>query len=281
MGRWGKKIYDSDTALDFFDRFTRRLEAEMAYWTAPEQVFQTSMWLGKVLTIAELMLMFEQNEMGSAPYLIDQQPAIKRWQETIFNVWDAIWNDGDRSFPYCDHSYRLQHRSVLSQLFARLDYLAEPSDGTGNSEAQSPSLDVKLPFFSIAEHQIDSGGIYVHSDWLIEHLLEELMHTVVFIVSEKIEPVTDWLSDGLETMWVAVDVIGFLCEAYARSPRISYDTAVNWQKIMEKMWEDGTVIPPGYDLAKLEGETYTNVTRSFDRLKSFAKQYPPWFAKEK
>lgn len=93
MGRWGDKIYESDAALDYFVIFTERIEREIVYLFAPEQIRHNTAWLTKVLGVVEIVLLFDQHDMGSLSFLSYQSTAAKRWEELFFNVWDAQWND--------------------------------------------------------------------------------------------------------------------------------------------------------------------------------------------
>jgi hypothetical protein len=38
MGRWGNKIYESDTVLDMFGDLQGQMKRELAFWLQPEQL---------------------------------------------------------------------------------------------------------------------------------------------------------------------------------------------------------------------------------------------------
>jgi hypothetical protein len=257
MGRWGDGIYESDSALDFFfGTITKRLIRDMVFWFSPEQVDQSARWLTEVLTLIEIFLIFDELKIGTIADPSLHPSAVKRWRRAFFKVWDAEWDSPDlENAGYRMSAYRVEHRHIARRWVQRLYKRA--LDEHQDLDPFVPKEN--LPYFSVA-------GSFFYD------LGEMLTDKIVFILSEENrENVIDFFE--IEIVWVAIDVIGILCERYSLSPRLKENTINHWFEKMIAIWnerasENGRT--PSDELA-----LYTNVVRIFDRLRSLARQYPP------
>src|SRR5689334_17041815 len=127
MGRWGDGIYESDSALDYFSTISDRFEREIAYWFSSEHVIHNGYWLAQALAVIEIVLLFEQHDIGSTVYL-ENSNAIDRWREIFLGVWDESWQHdnqyGSHIYDYDEPSYRNQHRQGVVAMFDRLESVA-------------------------------------------------------------------------------------------------------------------------------------------------------------
>lgn len=276
MGRWGHEIYDSDYTLDSFAHISHRLESEMAYWMCPEMITHNTRWLNKVLTAIEVMLLLDQHKIGSTVYLGHLQEDVKLWREEFFKVWDAPWDEEEPTshyapyFPYSQQSYRLQHRLLVGKLFDRIINLADAWNNDLRSSILHSVMEEKLPYFSQGYFQTESAEAYLINDGIINRIIEEQVYRLLFMAADYNAGNEVWYVE-IEENWVAVDVISLLCEKYAISPSVSYETVVQWQQVMEAVWKESQKIP---DLVAEDREMYANFLKLFDRLKAVARQYP-------
>jgi hypothetical protein len=70
MGRWGKGIYQSDSALDYFSTIADYIERELAYWFAPEHVSKSSGWLSQAIIPIELFLLIEYHPFARIVFIV-------------------------------------------------------------------------------------------------------------------------------------------------------------------------------------------------------------------
>lgn len=127
MGRWGDGIYESDQSLDFLhSTVTQKLTRELVYLSSPEQVKPSGNWLYEVLSIVEIMLLFDvrQFDYTLLVHLTVMTEIINRIQTTTLEIWDAAWTT-DEKFLFSDASYRKQNRQILLTWFERLSVICD------------------------------------------------------------------------------------------------------------------------------------------------------------
>lgn len=254
MGRWGEHIYGSDKALDYHLTITNLLERELAYWLSPAQVDNSDRWLAEVFAVIEVILLLEQHNSLISSAILEGK-TVQQWRETIMGVWDAEWRDKGKAFKTTTYTaeYRKQHRPAVTQIFDHFHSIAHRFASLPDDLPLTPLLpDYQPPYFSKV------GSRFTND--LIEHLVKDIIY---FLSPEK-----RWESILLdvEGVWVAVDLLGFLCEVYEHSPEVN-------QPFVSK-WRDATI---EIDRLFAEDETsslYPDVLRAFDRLEAVALKYP-------
>src|SRR5262245_11970437 len=111
---------NSDHAPEYYGLYHDHLQRELAYWLSPEQVEENGWWLAQVLTVIELMLLFEQRIISLSTY-VDREKAVQRWRNVILAIWDGEWQEKDNSrYSWDDPEFRKQHRPAI---VANFDYL--------------------------------------------------------------------------------------------------------------------------------------------------------------
>ena len=95
MGRWGKCIYDGDSPLDYLMTITDRIEREIEYRVSPEQVADSGWWLSQVLTVVEIILLFEQRNIALGGVPIRSRQRVQCWCSAFRPVWDGEWKSKD------------------------------------------------------------------------------------------------------------------------------------------------------------------------------------------
>lgn len=269
MGRWGKGIYESDSALDFFDKITFRFLREIAYWLSSEQIVHDTFWIRRIITVLELMLLFDKNKIGSTVYLHDQQEAIKRWDTLFFKVWDAEWDDEeDKLNSYAGYSFRKEHRHLVKQLFDRVGAItAYWTDEERKTELDLFPSEIEIPHLSIMNSYLETGEKNkIGPDTLVWDIIHELLQTIIFALSE----INDEFSIGfyeLDEVWVSLDVIGILCESYQVSI-FKQETIDMLENKMKTHLKKDAITPTEDNIL------YTNVMNLFERLKNIAETYP-------
>ncbi|MEQ8675995.1 MAG: hypothetical protein RLP44_20275 [Aggregatilineales bacterium] len=268
MGRDGEKLYDSDETFDFFYEVVDLIEREISFRLAPERVFHNTTWLREVINIVEVMLLFDVHNVGTTVYMGRLAPSIKRLRDTFFNVWDGDWSQdegGDAHAPFRDYQYRVKHRHVISSWFDRLDEIATywSADDSDDLALFVPIAD--LPYFRYTNHlgkeRIIAGAIMGAIHGL-------MLKTIVFNLSdENLEPTIRFWE--IEHVWVAVDVINTLCEAFGDAPSIREETIDRWFNRMKFSWM--TFFSQESRVLDEDRELYQTVVALFDRLKRLAK----------
>lgn len=277
MGRWGDRLYESDGALDYFAGITDRIMREIYYLFSPERVKPNTAWVIEVVTVIEIMLLFAQKEIGSAVYLMDEDEAIERWRGAFFSVWDAEWNEPEKShFPFHAYAYRQAHRDIVIKWFDRLDEL---SLFLGDDELEGKELkkfisQVGLPYFSLAYSETKPAMAYPITGFFLSDLIEWLKYSVVFVLSDENRKLAIGFFQ-IEDVWVAVDVMALLCETYACSPSVTYQTIEIWRKKMTNIWKARLAEEA---MEWEEHDEYKNVVARFDQLKALAQKHPPMFS---
>lgn len=270
MSRWADGIFDSDAALDFFSTITDRLERELAYWFSPENVQHHSRWIAEVMSIIELILLFERHHKGSEDYVLDER-AVQRWQDVIFSVWDDNWDATTKTdFPYSRQEIRQQERATIALLF---DYLRDKAnlleDDTLADQTRLPN--VPLPRYSKYKWYTDFGQAKIKTGQVIPDLIRHLEQTIIYYHSPE-----KWalaISMGMEEAWVAVDLLAFICETYELSPGMYSQSVEAWfATAVENCNASKEYDVTGWNDAN---PYFQNVQRAYDRLEAIAKKYKP------
>jgi hypothetical protein len=274
MGRWGDDIYDSDDALEYLDTIIDLIQREVVYWFAPEQVLTGRWWLAHALAVIEVILLFEQHE-GYGGVHLESVPAVQRWRETFFTVWDGDWDDTNDSvstppYDFSAPAYRQAHRSTVSEMFDRVEHFAHQWSALGSSDYSIPALstDYSVPLLSARTWTQGSRTSRFLNDFT-SHLLEQIRKDIFYFLSHEMKTIR--VVDP-EDVWMAVDVLGYLCKAYQYTPGVNEAIVQHWR-------EETITISRYYygESQPLEGSDplYQNILAAFQRLEDLAKQYPP------
>jgi hypothetical protein len=258
MGRWGDGIYEGDSAMDYFAIITEALDREINYLCIPEKVFNKAWWLNDVLAAIEVLLLFDQYVRGSTVFLREPQIVI-RWREAFFRVWDGDWEfDGyEKNLPYNHRDFRKQHRPGIVAMFDRLESIAWDHSMIGKpglelTEIKSLHPDYPLPFFS-------------HANLFIYRLRDMRIHEILYWLGDR-----RWTYVADDAIMAAIDVIGFLSEAYDISPGIGEALVHTWRASIMKKFKDASE-----EVWDESDPLYQSIADSFDRLEAMAKKYPP------
>lgn len=278
MGRFGEGVYGSDSSLDYFSDIGDRIVREIMFWTSPEQIFYGTRWIIETITIVEVILIFDKYQIGSPSFLMDRDLTVKRWRKDFFGVWDAEWDEplphyvksADEGYPFRTYDNRVQHREVMVQWFDRLEELA--TYWTEDEPADLTLFDPKnLPYFILQIHgretRICSG--------FVGNLLETLIREIVFNLSDENHDNAVGFFE-IEYVWVSLDIMTCLCDAYAMSPGVGEETATKWLEQVTAIWKER------WDDEGLEWDEddylYKMVVDVFDRFRAVARQYPDAFS---
>jgi hypothetical protein len=270
MGRWGDGIYDSDSALDYFETIDNVLKREINYWCLPEKVREHPTWLENVLAVVEVMLLFDLHEIGGSLYL-DAPQAVDRWREAFVRVWDGDWT-GDEHYhhlPYYSPDYRKQHRPGVAALFDHLKGIAEDCTAVNRNDTQTTIAplhpDYPLPYFSLQRLTNRKGEPMAHTADFIVDLIDARTQEITYWLAYD-----DWGYMDEDELPVSADVLGFLCEIYDKGPSVSDEVVRNWRAAALKLWGDSIG-----DRWNDSDPMYQNIVKSFERLEAMAKKYPP------
>jgi hypothetical protein len=272
MGRFADGLYGSDSTLDYFAKFTNKFEHELDYWFSPQNVFYGSWWLVQVLSVLEMILLFEAQDMGRAVYLEEKSQVLEKWRKIFFDVWDGDWKDSHLYDNPCnDAAYRQQHRCALVAMFDRLDsivqYLVAASDNNPRPELAPLHPDYPLPYFSVTRLKYDDSKEVFRVERFISDLLEWLVKEIIYRLSAEKRAELEF---DVEEVWVAVDVFGFLCEKYKQSPGIN--------ERFIRIWRETTMDIGKQNVGDAWNESYLlyrDVMSVFDRMEAVARKYPP------
>jgi hypothetical protein len=273
MSRSGPDLYESDGAFDFISTITVLLQRQMAYLLSPEEVFDNGWWLAQVLTVCELVLVFERQDIGSSIFIHTQPQTVQRWRNTFLRVWDGEWKT-DNAYPYIydEPEFRNANRSAVLSLFDRMEKIAHfwISEGYIDvlRELIRQPLDKPLPHFSknCQVHQQNRAevGVERFTVEFIRHLEKEIIYR---LSPEKREEV---LSSDADEVWVSVDVLGFVSTTYQQSPGVDDQIVRMWRDTTLEIWEQSGI-----------GDVFwadtlrQNILKAFDRLEAVAGKYPP------
>lgn len=270
MGRDGEKLYyDSDETFDFFNEVVDLIEREISFRLSPERVFHNTVWLREVINIVEVMLLFDLYNVGTTVYMGRLAPSIARLRDTFFIVWDADWSqdEGMHAYaPYRDYQYRTQHRHILSSWFDRLGEIAAywSADDSDDLAPFIPIAD--LPYFRYTDHL---GKVNIVNGSMMSAVYASMLKTIVFNLSDENLDHAIGFAMAIESVWVAVDVINTLCEAFEDAPNIREETIDRWFNRMKFLWM--TFLSQESRVLNEERELYQTVVALFDRLKRLAR----------
>jgi hypothetical protein len=278
MGRWGDELYESDSALDFLSIITDKLERELAFLISPDQVIDDTHWLAQVLAVIEMILLFEQYDLGSSVYL-QSEKAVHSWREVFFSVWDGEWEAKANyyPYPYDAYEYRKQHRTAIIEQFEYLEriahYWTELSSGRAVAHPESfVPKEYPLPEYSIRHWTTKDNKEVINVERFVIDLMGFLEREIIYWLSP--EKRAEAISFDVEQVWVSVHLLGFLSEKYEQKPGVNERVVGKWRETtieILKQFLNGDVINWG----KADG-LYLNVLRVFDKLEAMAKKYPPY-----
>jgi len=276
MGRWGDGAFDSDGSLDFFaSEITRPILREIAYLMTPETLSYQSKsgWLLDTLTIIEILLLFDEHQIGSSAHIANLTDAVKRWREAIIKIWDDDWQDESRldNIPYSSQAYREEHRLQVVGYFDRLSELAifwdnawDPDDELTNYIPQK-----SLPFFSSGVGKYGNGETYYWTGEIIHFLINHLKQQIIYTLADENADTVRGIYAYYDHIWISVEVLGFICKTYRLSPQVTQDHIKAWERKANQIWDDYyKPLNADDDWIPVSGE-------SFQRLREVAKTYPP------
>jgi hypothetical protein len=223
------------------------------------------------------MLLFEQHLFSSSVFLQDEQ-AVPRWRDAVLNVWDADWHQdtpaSSAAYAFSQPAYRQRHRRAISAMFDRLQslahYWADVSKHLGEPILVSLSEEHPLPDCSIRHWGNQQGMATVRAERFVADFAESLIKDIIYWLS--VEKRADVLTFDAEEIWVAVELLGFLCEVYDLSPQVDEQTVHAWR---DATLEIGKHIRIGSQ--SVWDETYTlsrNIINAFNRLEKLAHNHP-------
>jgi hypothetical protein len=258
MGRWGKGIYESDSALDYFSTITDYVEREIAYWLSPEQITKTSHWVANLIAPLEIILLLEQDEVRSTVFM-NQENLVERWRETFLGVWDSPWEPDQYSRSELDdYAYRQQTRPMIVSIFDRLESINHfwVTIQTNDHRPEFTPLIVgyTAPYFS------------KHPGRLVEKLVKD----IIAYLSLEMRHEALGIFTVHEELPVAIDILGLVCNAYKRHPIVFLRTVRKWR---ETTLEIINQTRGDYEIAD-QSEHYANIMAAFDRLEEVTKKYP-------
>lgn len=277
MGRWHQLPFDSKYSLQFISfAITDKLEREIAYWLSPENIYQQTSWLTKVLTVIELMLLFDSFDSSTGVFLWEKDEKVAQWETTIMAVWMADWDASEKQsgFPYGALAYRRHHTSVIKEHLGYLKQIAENNADETRANFQKRIETTEFPDFSIFPTQTRHGNTIHLIDRFVGDLIRELTREIVFLLSDENRFDVLNMAADIEEIWVAVDVLALLCETYKTTPNITHDTVSKWHKKAADIWRIHV------DEGELHGEdpeVERTVSIIFDKLRDIARQSPPWW----
>ena len=264
MGRWGKGIYESDDVLDMVDGIYHSFMREIAYLMAPEQVDQCTRWLGEVITVIELMLLFDKHKVSSI-HLIDQQTAIQRWQNTFLSVWNAEWNETEKDYahaPFRSYDYRVQHRDTMVMWFEHLMKLAKYARPT---EKPQP-LQSQLPQFYIKDGRGEKNPFQSR---FLTTIVDMLIHNIAWILAEENRDVVITFFSEIERVWASIHIMGILCESYAYKLEVVVTGIDKWHQKMTDIWKLRMIEDMG---EWEETKSYKYISSLFEKLKPYCRE---------
>jgi hypothetical protein len=275
MGRWGDELYESDSARDYFlIAVTKKIERELAFWLSPEEVDHDSWWLSEVLTVVELILLLKRNESGGDVF-IDNPRAVQRWREVFFSVWDGEWHPKSRNFKayaYDAPDYRKQHRAAVMERFDDLERIAHYWVPLPSPRLEHPPLprDYPLPYYSLYHWTDKNNEEVIMVERFIRDLIRDFIHEIGYLFSSE-ERENVWWTD-IEDVWVAVDQLSLLGEAYQQGT-VNEQKVRRWREINIEVWKQEMGELPSEDKPDT---LYNNILHLFDRLEVVAKKYPAY-----
>jgi hypothetical protein len=234
-------------------------------------------------TLLEMMVIL--GGVDSTIHMINHETAIERWREVFFNVWDAEWNEVqgfDARFPYSTFAYRVEHRSLVNNLFDHLWELAEDwrdnkSDDMPARDPQPFMLKDRLPHFSSLLVTAPNGEEVFVTGRFLWTFFDMLTQKIVFVLSEENrEKLMGFDLYELEEVWVAIDVMAYLCEKYRTAPSLRAETIHRWLNITIGIWMKSDRAHKIDDVQMLaeKDSLYSNSLAVFVRLMTIAQRNP-------
>jgi len=129
--------------------------------------------------------------------------------------------------------------------------------------------DYLLPFYSLYHWTNTNNQNLVNVEQFIYDLIDNLMREVNYLFFAK-KRGRVWTY--IEHVWVAVDQLGLIGEAYQQSS-VSEEQVRLWREINIEIWIHNIGGIPDYSIES--DALYKNVLLLFDRLEAAAKKYPP------
>jgi hypothetical protein len=272
MGRWGDGIYESDAALDYFSKITDFIDREMLilYLVAPEVDSYQGDWIAQMLAVIEAMLLFEKHNIGSSIYL-NETDTIERWREVFLRIWDGDWHgEGTRTHPVDNAEYRKEQRSQIIEMF---DYLKKIAVywNSEKPEVKPVPADYQLPLLSVHRWKTEEGREVIKVKDFAEDFIAFLEKEIIYRFSQEKRGEAVTFFSVIEEVWVAVDILGLLCETYEQSPGVSAKIVQMWRETFIRIWEE-------WAEAKVEEDDtlFKNGMAVFDRLEAVARKYPAY-----
>ena len=274
MGRWGDGIYESDSSLDYLAvTVSHTLERELTHLIFPKQIKQSANWLFEVLTIIEIMLLFDRRKLDYNVLLhIDFKPEIvAHSKHVVLNIWDQQWDTQEKSFHYSQSKYRSENRHTLQSWFERLEVICEYYYGDDNIDENGYILDletfnstVELPYFS----SVSPVGLHQPMSGVAKRLCSLLRQTIMYTVASENRAYLLDMFSRIEHVYMCIDVLGFLCESYDWSPEITVKMLVYWEQQMIDAWKQRL---PSFVF--IESEGYKDVKIAIERLKKIVEKH--------
>jgi len=262
MGRWGDGALDSDGSLDFFfGEIIEPMLRELSYILTLERVEQSTGWLLDVLSSLELMVLFEEQDMGSSGYMEWNIDAVNRWQTVIMPVWDGDWEDDSKwnKSPIRKQVYRVKHRQQVISYFDRLIEIGQfwhhlADDNLPDKQLTTFTPESPLPLFT---------GRFILT------LTDQLKKEIIYTLADENADIVRGIYRYYDHIWVSVEVLGFKCETYRLSPQVTEEHTTAWERKANEIWDDY------YKPLDADADWIPVSASSFQRLKDIAKQYPP------
>jgi hypothetical protein len=278
MGRWGDGIYESDSALDAFAiTISDFLEREFIYLLFSGKPAHPSRWIREVLSIIEVILLLEQNGIGSDTH-VGNRSLIQQAREMFFQIYDGEWQTVDyHSYQFDDLLYRKQHRAAISQMFDVLEKISEFRNDIHldrdqlHTEYLPPTY--KVPLLSIHTwFNRDNKPVSSITEF-IGNLTGHLAREIIYDLSPENRNFAVDLN--VERVWIYVDVLGFICEVYEISPGYHQTIVGNWRETTIQIWREFLADEDGDSLDEND-PLFKNVMAVFDRLEAVARKYPAY-----
>ncbi len=210
MGRWGKGIYQSDSALDYFSTITDRIEREFAFQFSPEQAKPEAWWLMKVISLAEVtLLLFKHCEINI--FYDSTVESVQRWQQILIKNWDAdLELDEHSKTPFDSVSYRTDKRPTVVLLFSQIESIAQRW-ADHNYEVDFEKLLTSASPDSFSQLKDKNGNGFLHNIRFMGELIDQLVKDIIYWLSSEMRNHLLGFFGGYEDIVVAIDLLGCLC----------------------------------------------------------------------
>lgn len=277
MSRSGDDNFDSDAAFDYFSTVALQIDYELNYRLLPEQVDESGWWLAQVLTAIEIILLFEEHDIGSSVFYFREPTVTKRWRDVFVKIWDGNWPPSKYNPRLLDdYSYRQQHRSAIEAMFNRLDSIAQLWDSVSNNTPRpelSPLLpDYPLPYFSIRRGENQFGRVHFSIEPLTARIIEQMTKDIIYRLSSENRSEAIAFNSASEEIPAAAEVLSFLCEKYHQSPGIKDKYVKNWSETCLEIMREFDNDPNIH--WEMDDPRMKIIKATFDRLEAVATKYP-------